>query len=246
MLITFLIQDGSNSELGSQVIPALCGYLLGILGACSAFRFGRDTAFWLHSWKNPDNSPDYGKDDRGEEDRETITECGWRHYWTKSCVFLVAIVLIALFVLGSVVHEIQFYRNMIMMSLVAPFGAVLRWKLSMWNSDRNTNCWQFLPWLPWGTLSANLLGAIISILCTGFLDSNSQAIFDPWVEALLFAVKVGFAGSLSTVSSMVKDIAVLSEKYPGHAKPHIYGSVTIVSAMLISLGIYAGIVRSIQ
>ena len=229
------------------MIPALCGYLLGIMGTCSAFRFGRDTAFWLHSWKNPDNNTDYGKDDdEEEEERETIAAYGWRHYCTKYCLFLVAIVLIVLFVLGSVVHEIQFYRNMTMMSLVAPFGALLRWKLSTWNSNRNTNCWQRVPRLPWGTLSANLFGAIISILCTGFLDSKSEAIFHPWVEALLFAVKVGFAGSLSTVSSLAKEITILSEKYPGHAKPHIYGSVTILSGMMISLCIYAGIVRSMQ
>ena len=40
----------------------------------------------------------------------------------------------ALFVVGSVSDEIQFYRQMVMVSLLAPFGAVLRWKeLSTWS-----------------------------------------------------------------------------------------------------------------
>ena len=206
--------------------------------SCSAFQLGRDCAYWLHCWKNPDSNTD----NNDEEDR-TDTTYSCRHYWTKHFIYLVAIFMVVAFVVGSVVHEIQFYRQMILMSLLAPFGALLRWKLSIWNNSKH--CVRRLHWLPWGTFSANMLGAIISILCTAFLDRHNDYIFEPWVEALIVAVKVGFAGSLSTVSSLVKEMANLSETFSGHAKSYTYGSLTILGGMFMGLCIYSGIVRSI-
>lgn len=54
-------------------------------------------------------------------------------------------------------------RTMIYAMLLAPTGALLRWKLSVWNS----NC-TFLPeewkWLPAGTFATNILGSVVSIV----------------------------------------------------------------------------------
>jgi fluoride ion exporter CrcB/FEX len=64
---------------------------------------------------------------------------------------------------------------------------------------------------------------------------------DPWWNAVLFALATGFGGSLSTVSSMVKEIVSLAEATPIRA--HGYAILTFGSAMIISLIIYSATIR---
>lgn len=99
------------------------------------------------------------------------------------------------------------------------------------------------PWLPWGTFVANMTGAIVSITCQGLLDRYGEASTSEGMDTLLFAIKTGFAGSLSTVSTLVKEVVTLEEKYPGHAKPFFYSVGTCVGGMTVGLMIYMLIVR---
>jgi fluoride ion exporter CrcB/FEX len=235
--------------------------MLGMMGAVSSFQFGRQVASWMNARKNPES-----KDSVDEKRPETPMTSASQTITTASqnissrselerrkprivfrpmySIFLVVGALMSLYIVGDAVHGIQFYKNMTMMALIAPFGALIRWKMAMWNSPRY-RCPSCLQWLPWGTLSANLTGATISIVCTSILDryGSHPSVDHPWTEAAFFAVTVGFAGSLSTVSSMVKEIVLLSEQYPGHAKPHFYGLVTILGGMLVGLVFYTAIVR---
>jgi fluoride ion exporter CrcB/FEX len=230
------------------------------MGGICSFQFGREVSQWLHSWRNserletttkeeteeerqpkPDptnsssSSPSEQSSGFGDDSSQSITR-------PKALMFLVVAVLFVLFVFGGVSHDIQFYKSMTVMTLAAPFGALIRWKLTGCNhrSEKSRLCW-----LPLGTLTANLLGGIISIVCTGILDryGDSETMQNPWVDATLFAIRVGLAGSLSTVSSMVKEIVNLSEHYPGHAKSLYYASGTLISSMFLCLGIYSAIVR---
>ena len=64
-----------------------------------------------------------------------------------------------------------------------------------------------------------------------------------WVDAILFALKTGVAGSLSTVSTMVKESVLLSEDHPGKALGHYYSTLTCVSGCLLGLLVYVTTIR---
>jgi fluoride ion exporter CrcB/FEX len=228
--------------------------------ATSSFEFGRQVSGYLYVWKHP-------SDDATEESEQvTSTEdtriCGCcRHSAVLSSngivkqpilqpkLFIVffALMVLALFVIGNIVYEIQFYRNMILLWLFAPLGALMRWKLSKWNSINNRRIFtRRLQWLPLGTLCANLLGSIFSIVCMGLLDrlqNKEEYVFDSWSIAVLFAVQTGFAGSLSTVSSFVKEVAFLSDDHPNNVKSHLYAVITCTSAIVLGLIIYMPMAR---
>lgn len=150
---------------------------------------------------------------------------------------------IGLMLVGFFVFRNPFYKSMTAMVLVAPIGALTRWKMSNWNSS---SCFhRFCPWLPWGTLCANLLASIISIACQGILDRYGHIWKgeDRWIQPLLFAIKVGYAGSLSTVSTLVKEVVNLQESHPSSAKFAIYSAATCASGMTLGIMVYMLIVR---
>jgi fluoride ion exporter CrcB/FEX len=226
------------------VLVAIFGYLFGFMLAISGFQFGRQVAALMYSWKHRDDSETAADEEIVSDEQELICRSFCR---PKLLILVPAFIFIALFVVGDVVHEIQFYRNMTLMWLLAPFGASIRWKLSKWNSPNNRSfCLVRLNWVPVGTLAANLVGAICSIVCTGLLDraNYEEQTLDPWVLAILFAVKTGFAGSLSTVSSLVKEVVFLSDEHPAQIKSHMYAFITCVCAIATGLIIYAPIART--
>jgi fluoride ion exporter CrcB/FEX len=65
-----------------------------------------------------------------------------------------------------------------------------------------------------------------------------------WAISLIAALRNGFAGSLSTVSTMVKEMFELQDEFPHHAKAYRYACLTVVVAILSSVMIYSPIVKS--
>eukprot|EP00751_Fragilariopsis_kerguelensis_P017622 CAMPEP_0170837686 /NCGR_PEP_ID=MMETSP0734-20130129/2889_1 /TAXON_ID=186038 /ORGANISM="Fragilariopsis kerguelensis, Strain L26-C5" /LENGTH=870 /DNA_ID=CAMNT_0011204869 /DNA_START=105 /DNA_END=2714 /DNA_ORIENTATION=+ len=114
------------------------------------------------------------------------------------------------------------YRTMAYSMLFAPPGALLRWKLSGWNGTLGTRSvpirrlvrWK---WLPIGTLAANVIGAMGSITMIGLeynLGGSSGDGFTNngfWEIATLRAIKIGFCGCLSTVSTFVSEVHKLTK-----------------------------------
>jgi len=92
------------------------------------------------------------------------------------------------------------YRTMIYSGIFAPSGALLRWKLSGWNGTTITG-----GWFPLGTFIANLLACIISTTTIGLeyqlLGSNNF-----WAIGTVRAIKIGFSGCLSTVSTFISEV----------------------------------------
>jgi fluoride ion exporter CrcB/FEX len=100
------------------------------------------------------------------------------------------------------------YRTMIFAMLIAPSGALVRWILSSWNGT----C-PLLPvawrWLPAGTFIANVIGSIVSIVSVAVeyrLHNGDYDVTAFWATGSLRAVKIGFAGCLTTVSTFVAEI----------------------------------------
>lgn len=118
-------------------------------------------------------------------------------------------------------------------SLFAPFGCILRWYLSRFNYT--------LPgrwaWLPVGTLGANLVGCIITFALQCPLTRSSLAL-GYWGNLLLPAAQIGFVGSLTTVSTMVTEIAKLLEAFPDSIHGYTYVIMSIGGGVLSGLIVY--------
>jgi fluoride ion exporter CrcB/FEX len=267
----FLTKVGTHTELGSQIMSAMFGYLLGMVSAIASFKYGRQLSSWLQNWRNPmeigpvcsDDAVDMEEGDRNPAPEHSYSESSpWNHcshdrrssiYTSavavcrpKNSIFILVIGLLASFLVADVLFGIRFYRKMFLLSLLSPAGALLRWNLAYYNIPSQGRIGGArLDWVPWGTLAANLLGALISIICVGLGDHFAYNVREDheWLVLILGAFSTGFAGSLSTVSSMVKEIVLLSEKYPGHAKPYQYASVTLGVSLLFSLIVYSMLAR---
>jgi fluoride ion exporter CrcB/FEX len=139
----------------------------------------------------------------------------------------------------------------------APAGTFLRWYLSkLFNPSFESNLFKSnylferFPWFPYGTLLANNLGCIVNSSISHFSSENLYA----------KATSAFFAGSLSTMSSFIKELTLSidcaqedrdTKELPSHISPsndstmsnllakYSYGAITILSCLMISLAIQA-------
>lgn len=113
-------------------------------------------------------------------------------------------------------------------SLMAPSGTLLRWRLSELNG--RSKKW---PWLPIGTLSANLLGCLVSALMVALpIVIDVEKYFG---GVFLASLKGGLAGCLSTVSTFVAETVVLMNALPQHYYGYYYSIGTIVLACMVGV-----------
>jgi len=153
-----------------------------------------------------------------------------------------------------------FFQKMWLCCLLAPFGTIFRWKLSALNNPQNKVIEPIImalklpSWIPYGTLFANILGSIFSIIAVGILDrlaiqgkvQSLQSIHNIQGQLLLSvlgALKTGFAGCLSTVSTFVTEIEKEVEKHPHVGRGYIYGFFSLFLACLLGLCVYIPLVR---
>lgn len=98
----------------------------------------------------------------------------------------------------------------------ASIGALARWGLGLWLSPGGV--------IPWGTLTANLVGGYLIGICVAVFQALPQ--LDPvWRLALV----TGFLGGLTTFSSFSAEVVamLLQQRYAlalGTAGLHVIGS----------------------
>lgn len=120
------------------------------------------------------------------------------------------------------------YRTYFIATLFSPFGTILRWQLSRLNGSIQNSKWE---WFPVGTFLANMIASSISALMAAIslkVDSQLASVF-------VAAIKFGFAGCLSTVSTFVVEVVGLMKALPQHAYGYYYS--------LLSLGLAAILAR---
>jgi len=143
-----------------------------------------------------------------------------------SLIVFMVIMGFLLFKLFSLVEEEAYtvtYRTMVYVGIFAPFGALLRWKLSKYNNRPSGD----LSWIPIGTLSANFVASAISGLMIG-MEYQMDVAAGFWAEGTVRAIKVGFCGSLSTVSTFVSEIdSLLKSSIPTNAYLYIFLSLSL-------------------
>jgi CrcB protein len=293
------MMDGSDTVLGPQVVPAIFGYIIGLMTATGSFILGGRVYEWFYNWSNgiKDEPSDLRRryrsdeEDPDEEDHPTSFDSEEthksRHSLSKSSAaaheaprsqrfspptssssleaarkrqqrsqaftilaykvvpFFIAISLLVLYGVADGVTNSQFYRELWFSSLLTPIGVHLRWKLATLNG-RGFGPNHRFEWMPWGTLAGNLAAVVLSVLfqalITEFLQTGRKDTY-PWMVAIAVGMKTGLAGSLSTVSSMVKEIVSLYTIHPTHAKAYIYGAGTIVLSMVLGLAVYSPMMR---
>ena len=222
--------DGTFTELGPQVPAALFGYFIGFFCCLGSFSFGRVVYEWLRA-RHATPEPNFAVDEEiGEgqlpSDRCEIAACIWN---VRFGSLAISVMLTAAFIVGDAIEGIAFYRQMWMSLMLAPFGALLRWKLSEFNTDS----------FPRGTLVANItaagLYALVKVLTLRYAGDD----LGTWTDKLLSTLEIAFCGSLSTVSTLIKEIT----DAPIPAKGYLYGLTTIFSAMFLGLAIYSPIAR---
>ncbi|KAG7374004.1 CrcB-like domain containing protein [Nitzschia inconspicua] len=122
-------------------------------------------------------------------------------------VFIGILILLIFHWTAETAYDIT-YRTMAYSMIYATPGALLRWKLSSWNGQLNSFDWK---WLPVGTLAANILGAMVSISMIGW-EYNMQMVNENgfWGIATLRAIKIGFSGCLTTVSTFISEVHKLT------------------------------------
>jgi fluoride exporter len=243
-----VMMEGSQTILGSQPVTSLFGYLIGTLTAISSFRMGNNAAVWITHWRNPKGSKTFGDSSppithfiASNSICSQVLGCIRAILLGRIMIVVFLALLISLILVGDVVFGNRFYQSLWISVILSPLGAWLRWFLaSKWNGIRLR---PGLEWFPFGTIAANFIGSLTSILFLAlqiryFKDSSNR-----WEVSVLSAIRDGFAGSLSTVSTMVKEFCEISARFPYQGKAYYYCTVTIIVSMVSCLLVFSVIVR---
>lgn len=228
-----LMMDGTaNPYLGSQVVAALFGYVIGLQVSIVSFRAGRTLSAWFQNRNNPHLF------DSNFIMTDSKHWCNNQCYWLSPVALLLStFVLVGLYVWGDVYWGMSYYRELWIACLISPFGTIIRWKLSILNGK-----WSKYPWFPLGTWLANFTGSIISAALTAV--SYLKLVSGEGSTTALAALSLGFAGSLSTVSTYVKETVELSDKNALYdKKAFLYSYGTILSCCFVGLLVYSPLVR---
>ena len=251
--------DGSFTALGPQIVAALFGYCIGLSGAFSSFQMGRlaheclvsihsdaestaeddkPTALIEETRQDTETPSRRNQDSRSSHEatvHKTVPNSRWSGLALPS-LFLAS--LWAAFLVGAISYEIGFYQQLLISSTLAPVGALLRWKLKDLNSRENS--FSLFAWVPWGTFTANLFASLLSVVIVAIQLRYISTLDTPsWVSHLLGGTKIGLAGSLSTVSTLINEMWSLR-----WTRSLLYATGSLLAAMLLGLLVFSPIVRS--
>ena len=140
---------------------------------------------------------------------------------TAACAFLCTLLTVLWVVLAIFDNERKHAgrRQHWFALLFAPFGCVLRWLLSKLNTVEHP-----LPWLPVGTFAANMIACSIDYIMGGLTNTYDLGY---WPMVILPAVRVGYAGALSTVSTFIGEVRYVlclqqqSQLHSAYCLPHL-------------------------
>lgn len=117
--------------------------------------------------------------------------------------------------------------NLVAVGAGAAVGAICRWLLGLWLNHSGA-------FMPWGTLTANFLGALIIGVLLGFVLHYAE--IPEWLRLMSIT---GFLGALTTFSTFSAETVGLLER--GHYGVALgYVAVSLVGSLLLTaLGLFA-------
>lgn len=141
-----------------------------------------------------------------------------------------ALLLTALFWVLAFVGFANYPSSRLLAVCFGPFGALLRWYLSLFNAQPRWKRFPFYTFVP------NVLASALSCAMEIVASETHAHSADAYRTYVLFgqgAVQVGLLGSLSTVSTWVNELDALSSRRVGWA--YRYGLLSVVISQLASV-----------
>ena len=146
---------------------------------------------------------------------------------TTTLTVLVALILVIILGVGGGGSG----RPHILCALLGSLGALCRYKLSTYN-PKGANV--LFPYKY--TLLANISGCIIIFIVNGFAPVDLQVIGQGYIwNDIMYAVVVGFCGSLTTVSSFIGELYKLNDTKTirDRRNLYVYGITTFFSSQVL-------------
>jgi len=219
-----MLVAGTGAYYHSQWLGVGLALILGTMAALASLVVGQHVALGLLKWRET-------RSNKNKLNEEAETSEGKSQTLMAILVALTCILVSAGALFGVVASDgTGFWRRFYASVLLAPFGAVARWQLSSLNG---TLPWS---WFPAGTFAANMLACILSFVSQG-IDTTMTGIKTEY-QLLLFALRTGLAGSLSTVSTWVVEIQKLMSKSETLHRGYFYAVIGQAAAISLGIAIY--------
>lgn len=168
-MVTML--DGTLTELGPQVVPALFGYLIGVLLPVACFILGTHVHIWFLHWAHPRHTSEtetnshVAEDSKDDSSHQHSRHRRWNAALTfhsssfgsdstssvcdpldafvrgRKLPFLLVPALFVAFVVADTVMHIPFYRTLWISMVLTPPGALLRWQMAKLNPRKLSSAW---------------------------------------------------------------------------------------------------------
>jgi fluoride ion exporter CrcB/FEX len=212
----------------------LMGYVVGAELAGASLQLGHHAAGALWQWRSGCRAPGA---DATEGEQSVVVPAGEAPptpllsqasaRWVEDSVCL-AVLLASLSGCAVVVGTADAFasRSICLAALCGPFGVLLRWYMGRWK----------LQWLPAGTLAANSLGAMVAAAVAASRSGRY------WSPLLNDALQAGFAGGLSTVSTVAAETTLLMRP-PTRWQGYAYLALTFLFGFAPAAAIYGGATR---
>jgi fluoride ion exporter CrcB/FEX len=129
-------------------------------------------------------------------------------------------------------------REVCLAALCGPFGVMARWQLARWNGALSA-----APWLPLGTLAANVAACVFDAALAVGYERTRLSRGAAWGGVLNAALQAGIGGGLSTVSTAAVEASLLLSVVGGRWRGYAYLLLTLVCSYAPALAIYGGATR---
>lgn len=180
--------------------------ILGVSGSVAALRFGGHLGS-ISPWS-----------DQRSGERVYLKPTTWfRLIETLTLVIIWLLTTVVVVAIPLIYQRYDFIFSFILASL----GTYTRWHLAPWNTA--------LRHFKLGTFMANILSTLI-LGTASVLEEHYDSDTGRVVEGLIFGVRIGLCGSLSTVSTFIVELTSLSR-----ADSYVYGVVSIAIAQIALL-----------
>lgn len=179
---------GKGTYFSSQWLAVSLGLILGTMTALASLVLGQHASLGLTKFHNHLNIEESNKSEEKAPSTDARNAAG--------VTFLFVLISVGAFYGTISESALGFWRKIYAAVLMAPIGAIVRWQLSSLNEN--------FEWFPFGTFCANILACAISFTSQG-IDTRWNH-FSNNSKLVLFALRTGLAGSLSTVSTWVTEV----------------------------------------
>jgi fluoride ion exporter CrcB/FEX len=130
-------------------------------------------------------------------------------------------------------------RVVCLAALCGPFGVIARWQLARLNGALGA-----LPWLPLGTLIANVAACVFDAALAAGYERTRLSRGAVWGGVLNASLQAGIGGGLSTVSTAAAEASLLLSVVGSRWRGYAYLLATLVFSYAPSLAIYGGATRT--